>query len=225
MSDDNKEPLPIGNAPTDDLAEKVESLLRKHDGKPDEVVRTLLKDNFDLREKRRNDRAEFERQLNEVKGKVPGDDVVTLSKDVAAQVERLKELGGLDAVKERLDRYQELEQKVQKRERSDNLRSIASKAQFDPDVFEQLCNLDGLDPDLFEVKNIGSEKNPSYQVRAKDGDDKDLPIQKFVEKRWAKFLPSLRAADAAKTKPVFRGSLEADHSDRLHREIKKNLVF
>lgn len=174
----------------DEMAEKIARLLDKHSGKPDDAVRELLRDNFKARDGRRADRERHEKELAELRAKLPPDGAVVLTRDEAASIKQYESLGGLETLSERLARLDVLEKKDAERTWNDRAKQIAERAGYDPDVFAGLLRMpDAPSLDAFEDEKDGA--NWRIRVVGKDGKE---PLSRFAEKAWAKFLPALKVA-------------------------------
>lgn len=196
----------------DEMAEKIARLLDKHSGKPDDAVRELLRDNFKARDGRRADRERYERELAELRAKLPSDGAVVLTRDEAASVKQYESLGGMETLKERLARLDELEKRDAERTWSDRARQIAERAGYDPDVFAGLLRM----PDAPKIEAFEDEKDgANWRIRVVGEGGKE-PLGRFAEKVWAKFLPALKAAGGkGKPESVVQRSAERTASEDI----------
>lgn len=169
-----------------ELASKIESLLRKNDNQPNKVIEKLFEENFSLRDKRRQDKSQYEQRIKELQDKAPGADAVVLSGEELAAWNELKEMGGPAAVKARLQELTPYQEKVQAIEREKRLAELAEPHHYNPKVLGTL-----LSDELAEKAEYDKKQKKVY-LNLEEGKER-ISLDQYAEQHWKDFLPALKA--------------------------------
>lgn len=174
----------VGTAtPPVDASEGFRAALKKHDND----ALSLARDAWVRAD-------DFKRQLAEATGKIPAADAVVLTKDEAAELAAYRGLGKASEVTEKLTLAETLAAQVATNAREKLDAQAAAAHGFDPEVLATLRGdlkieiVDGKDRlgkavKVAEVVTTEGEGKTEKEVRT--------PLDKYAEKNWAKFLPSL----------------------------------
>ncbi len=197
------------NSDDDKARRNLENLLAQKNGDAIALSAQLLAENAGLRDDKRG----LNKQITELKAKVPAEDAVVLSGDDLKAYNDLKALGNLDELKqlktERDDfktKY-ETEQKTNARNaREMLLRDVADNvAPGDKWKFSVLRDRDALTPGLsYEIKDVeeNGQKAKRTFVKYKDGEGdsapvKELALSDFASQKWSDYLPALQLGASA----------------------------
>ena len=194
-----------GNGDDDKARRNLQSLLAKKDGDAMALAAQLLGENADLREDKRG----LNKQITDLKAKVPAEDSVILSGDALKTYNDLKALGNLDELKqlktERDDfktKYETEQQTNAKNAREMLLRDVADVAGFKVSVLQDRDALTpGLSYELKEVEEDGKKTKRAF-VKYKDGEGDSAPVKElaltdFAAQKWSDYLPALQLEASA----------------------------
>lgn len=170
------------------IAKAVENLKVKH-GSADAVALDLTRQNFKLREKNR-----------ELSSKLPDGSVVIKDED-AKLLNQYRELGDPKDVRKALD--------------AGKTSTAQAQALLREKVHAEAAELNGLKPTVFKTlakdreiviedeKADGKDSRVAYVIGVDaKGQPTKTPLDKFVEKEWQEFLPSLKASRTPGTPPA-----------------------
>jgi hypothetical protein len=171
-------------APVADPTEGFKAALKKHGDDAAAFARDVFRD---LQETRT--------QLSAVSAKIPKEGSVVLEGEDAAEWTAVRSLGKAADLKTKLDEHAALSQRLAARERLDLVTAAAKAHGFDPDVLSTLVG-----PDLaIEIKDgkdrFGKDVKVAEVVATADGKEVRTPLDKYAEKAFPKFLPSLKGVD------------------------------
>lgn len=183
---------------TDEVRGAVASTLKRHAG-PQRALATVLAENYSYRERHRTDQT----ALEDLKKKVPQDGSVSLPKGEAQVYEEYKALGDLETLKKMAKAYPTLVQFQKDVEDKTLAAQAADTVGWDGDVLADLAKTKGFRVEVKKEKvkktgDDGKEVTVEEPVAyAFQGDSKTaVPLDKFGEEVLAKYLPSLRKAEA-----------------------------
>jgi len=157
-------------------------------GSADSAIARLLGENAEYRSKLRD----MERELEQVRAKVPGDGARVLVGDDATAFEAYKSLGAPDEVARKMA---DLQEQVFTTGRAVRVQQAAEVLGYDADVLGSLAR--GADGKLLDVvvKDETVERD-GKQVAAKVPyllvGDKEQALGSYAEQHWSKFMPSLK---------------------------------
>lgn len=182
------------SASAPDPTEGFKAALKKHGDDAAAFARETYRDLMDARN-----------QLSALTAKIPKDGSVVLEGDDAAEWSQLRTFGKANELKAKLDEREALAARLAKRERDDLLTLAAKSHGFDPEVFATLAG-----PDLqVEIKDgkdrLGRDVKIAEVIHQVDGKEARTPLDKYAEKAFPKFLPSLRGDDT-KSSPALKRS-------------------
>jgi hypothetical protein len=181
----NPNPAPApAPAPADDRP-NLQGLLQKHNNDAMAVIATLLTENYSYREARR----QLEAQL-------PAHGAVVLSAEQATTWQTYQQLGAPDALTTQLKERETVQAELATLRQDLVLRDVAGAARYDLDVLRTLGG-----SLTYVIKDEPVNGKPAKVAYVKDG-DKETPLDKYAEATWAKFLPSLKLADATTQRPA-----------------------
>jgi hypothetical protein len=167
-----------GSGSGGDPNEGFKRLLDKHNNDALQIARQLYDDNYREREQNR----QLKQQLADLQGKVPSNGSVVLSADDAKALEAYRALGGVDDLKTSITNLATMR-------KNELLREAAEAHKFKPQVLQRLA----ADLDI-TVKETGDGKDRRKVAYVKDG-DKELSLDKYAEREWSDFMPSLSAGE------------------------------
>jgi len=178
-----------GNSANDNaqLTSAIAGLLSRHDNQPMAAINTLLNENFSLREKNRQIRAE----LAELQQSMP-EGAVIFTADAAKELEEYRRHGKPADVGGLITERDALKQQVAKMSRSQEIAKVAAATGWKPSVLEQLSG------DLkFEIKEVEADgvKTQAAYVVPENGAPQRLAD--YAKTAWADFLPALMPQQAA----------------------------
>lgn len=191
-----------GDGGDDPKPEKVKAseLLERYGGdavKMAERLADLSNDNYDLRHKNSN----LTRSNDDLKGKVPAEGTVILSKDDAALLDTYRALGTPDVIKTQVETGAAAVQERDTLKRSNTIRTIADVAGYKPTVLERLG------PDLeYRVKDVQETVNGKAQTVKRAfvvKDDKETPLGEYATREWTDFLSALTVEPATPERPAY----------------------
>lgn len=223
MSDENGDKGDGEGRDADEMAARVASLLAKHEGRPDDAVRLLLKDNYDLRDRHRRYKADHEKKLSELQAKLPADGSVVLDAGAAEELRRYREAFGEEGFQGKLDRLKQLEDAEAERRHLGEVAALAQRAGYSsPAVLAAVLKAEGLTLDRFVSEKDGANWRVFVLNDAADPKAGRVPLAQWEREKWSEFLPSLRAASGrARPEPMGGGGpspdrqRDADHIRRL----------
>lgn len=156
-------------------------------GTPDAIqrqIRKLKSENAD----RRQANADLEQKLKDAG--VPEGSVV-LPKGDAEKYEAYKALGEPKDLTAKIEKADELQSEIAKRDREAAVRKAAQAAGYKESVLTDLSSSKGLTLEVREEKGENDETRTVAYV--KDADGKDSPLKEYVEKNLADYVPALTA--------------------------------
>jgi hypothetical protein len=159
-----------------------QSLIGRYGGSSDAVATLLYNDNYQLRK----DKSELEKQ-------VPKEGMVVLSKEEADALQKFRELGEFDAVKQGLEERDTYKTAAQEATRNEELRKVADALKWDFDVFKDLNGLIG--EVSYEMKPVtrGNQSVNVPYVKFKENDaDKELTVEDYVSQKKPQYLKALQ---------------------------------
>lgn len=159
-----------------------ERLIAKH-GSAEAALRALA---FKLDEVE-GDNAKYRQQLNEMRGKLPGEGTVVLDSEQAAVWTAYQALGEPDAIKQ-------LQTDYSASQRNELYRTAAEAHGYKADVLRQLPGADSLQIVIKEIEADGKKLKTAV---VSNGDGKETTLPDYVKGHWEAFLPSLVAQQQA----------------------------
>ena len=155
-------------------------------GNADAAVMQLMQENYQLRQNRRELRA----QLKDATGKLPQDGTTVLTAEQAKEWGEYQKLGKpADVAKIITDGTKAIET-MTTRERADHVRGVAAQVGYNPDVLAQLATMNNVEITSREVTMEGGTKVTAFYV--KDGQGVETDIRAYATQNWQAFLPSLQ---------------------------------
>jgi hypothetical protein len=174
--------------PVVDASDGFRAALKKHEGD----ATSLARDSW----VRAN---EFSRQVTDLQAKLPKAGAVILSDEDAAEWAELRKLGKAKELAEKIGTLGTLSATVAKHER-ETLIGHASKANgstgplgYDAEVLARLIGPDTVIQIVDGKDRIGKDAKLANVVEMIDTKEVVTPLDKYMEKHFAKFLPSLRS--------------------------------
>jgi hypothetical protein len=179
--------------PVVDPSDGFRAALKKHEGD----ATSLARDSWVRAQ-------ESARQVADLQGKLPKSGAVILEGDDAAEWAEYRKLGKATEVVTKLGTLGTLETTIAAHDREKLLGQAAKAHGFDPEVLATLAG--DLRIELKDGKDrLGKDAKVAEVVSTVKDDrgekEERTPLDKFAEKAWAKFLPSLKSASDAKTTP------------------------
>lgn len=187
-------------------AQALQSLLDKHKGDAMALALQLVQENYELRHKNAGHRAEIE----QLKGKVPAEGSITLSKADAqrwadyqalgkpeevkqklAETDAYAALGKVDEIKAKLSEGEALQGRLSAYEKEKQVREAAEAVGFNPVVLADRVGSAGL-----EITSETKDGKPvkSVSIKVKEGEaEKSYPLVEYAEKNWGPYMASLKA--------------------------------
>jgi hypothetical protein len=145
---------------------------------------------------------ESARQVTELQGKLPKAGAVILSDEDAAEWAEFRKLGKAKELSEKLGTLGTMEATIASHDR-EKLIGQASKANgstgplgYDPEVLARLIGTDTVVKVEDGKDRIGKDAKLASVVEMIDDKEVVTPLDKYMEKHFPKFLPSLKSADA-----------------------------
>lgn len=129
-------------------------------------------------------------EIDELKKKVPDDGAVVLKGEEAKEYESLKALGKASEIKAKLEKTDELQQKLDTRTREDGMRAAADAHGYN---FAVLKDLPGAAAGTFEVREEGDKKEKVVYFTPGEKDAKPVKLTEHAKSAWEAFLPALEA--------------------------------
>lgn len=180
---------------TDRIIDAMNSLLDKKGGDSEGVIKLLLTENFKLRDDKRSLKSE----ISELRGKTPGEDAIILVGDDVDAWNSFKDLGEFKDVKNKLDKVEELQGELDKRDRSALIGGAAEVVGYNPRVLTELVEAKGLTVEMKDVEVEGedgskkTEKKPFIRV----GEKADpVELTSYAKSNFSDFLPALTNTEA-----------------------------
>lgn len=138
---------------------------------------------------------EYRIRIRDLKAKLPKEDAIVLTESDAREFNDYKKLltdSALDfkQVKERIERFPELETNVKELARAESERDAAGAAGFKLSTFKKLMREF---PDAeFEIKTQKDKDNREAKVAFIRNDGKESSLDEFAKDNFADFLPALK---------------------------------
>lgn len=159
----------------------VQGLLQRHQGDPFAVIATLMGENAQLREARR-----------QLQGQIPAQGAVVLAGEDATRWQAYAALGAPAEVQAALAERDTTKRELTQLRRDLELRDVAAIG--DGTTPYKLAVLQQLAGDTqFAIKEAVVGGRAVRSVVVKDG-DKEVPLAEYAKARWADFLPALATA-------------------------------
>ena len=168
--------LPPGSTPANDRQD-LQGLLARHNNDAMQVVATLLAENHQLRDERR-----------QLRGQVPAQGAVVLAGDDVQRWQQYQQLGAIDALQQQLQGAQTTQAELAALRRQAVLSDVQTASGYKASV---LAKLPGASDLTFEVRDVTADGKTSKAAFVKDKDGKEHPIADYAKSNWADFLPSL----------------------------------
>jgi hypothetical protein len=223
-----------GDGGGDKERQNLQKLLDRKNGDAIAVAQMLLGENADHRADKRelNEKLQnLQKDYDELKGKVPGDDVVVLSKADADAFESYKTHGTPDEFKAVKEKVVTLETQNSEIQRETLLRDVASETGFKLSVLKDRDkNTPGLSYEIKDVEENGQKFKKAF-VKFKDGEGENAPIKEealdvFAESKWADFIPALKAEHGGQSsngaRHIQQGSGGAGAGGTIFDKIRKD---
>lgn len=126
----------------------------------------------------------LKQERDDLKGKLPADGMVVLSKDDATELEAYRALGKKPAdVKTALEQAGTATADLTALRREKQIRQAADLVKFDADVLAELAG-------TLDIQIKGTDDKPLPVVVA---DGNDTALEDYAKTKWAKFMPALQA--------------------------------
>lgn len=175
-----------GDDDDDDPGRGIEALLAKAD-KAETVARTLYQENFQLRQQRRDLRTE----VKDLKGKLPADGTLVLSKEEAEAWEAYKKLGKPGDIEKSIEEGKKATEGLAQRDRAEQVANAAKAVGYNPEALTQLFGMHtGLELSSRTVK-VGDKDTTAWYVKDAQGQETELAT--YAQANWGTFMPSLQA--------------------------------
>lgn len=171
--------LPPGSTPAADDRQNLQGLLARHNNDTMQVVATLLAENHQLRDERR-----------QLRSQVPAQGAVVLAGEDATRWQQYQQLGAIDALTQQLQSAQATQAELASLRRQAVLSDVQTASGYKASVLAKLPGADGL---TFEVRDVTADGKTSRAAFVKDKDGKEHPLADYAKSTWADFLPSLTA--------------------------------
>lgn len=195
---------PYGEDDDDQSVKTIDGLVNRL-GSAQNAANQLWEDNLKLRQKKR----EQEATITELKGKVPSEGTVVLTKEQAAEWDSyqkfLMENGAdgkpttLDAINKSIADGKASAETLAKRDRAEAISKAAADVKFNPEVLTQLAEHDGLTltTQTVKVKDAqGNESDQRVHYVQKAGMAVPMELTAYANQSWAPFKASLEAQPA-----------------------------
>jgi hypothetical protein len=185
-------PAPAPAPPSADDRPNVQGLLQRHNNDAMAALLTVLTENHSLRDERR-----------QLRGQLPAQGAVVLSPEQATTWQTYQQLGAPAEVQTALGERETVQKELATLRQDLVLRDVAGAARYDLDVLRTLGG-----SLTYVIKDEPVNGKPAKVAYVKEpgaagsGGDKETPLDKYAEATWAKFLPSLKLADATTQRPA-----------------------
>lgn len=167
---------PTPSSDTDKLAKAIESLVSKH-GDEKGAIKTLLDENLELRQQKRD----LKKEVTDLKSNIPAKDAVVLSGDDLKAYEAYKALGSADELKTKLEEAQKAQDSLKNYKQAETMDKVADVTGVNSAALKKLySNYD------FEITGEGEEAK-AYVV---DGEKKVL-LSEHIDEHNSEFKASL----------------------------------
>jgi hypothetical protein len=178
------------------IAKAMQSLLDRKGGDSSEVIKMLLKENYGLRD----DKRDLKKELEDLKGQSPEEGAVVLTGDDVATWNSFKELGKtVKEVTESFTKNEELQGELDERDHTLLVHSAAKVAGFNPKVLADLAGAKGLTIEMKDVEVKGDDdkitKTPTAFVKAGEKGEA-VELTAYAESSLKDHLPSLTNTEA-----------------------------
>lgn len=162
-------------------------------GTAEAAANELWRDNFKLRQDRKNLRTENA----DLKAKLPPDGSVVLTKEQAADWELYQKLGKPAEVEKALGEGKTAQEGLLKRDRDAEVRKAADGMKMNPDALVQLF---GMHPALEvvskTVKGSDGKDQTGWYVKDTANNNAETELGQYATTNWQTFLPSLQVQQA-----------------------------
>lgn len=169
---------PPANPPADDR-QNLQGLLARHNNDAMQVVATLLAENHQLRDERR-----------QLRSQVPAQGAVVLAGDDAQRWQQYQQLGAIDALQQQLQAAQTAQSELTTLRRQAVLNDVQAASGYKASVLAQLPGASDL---TFAVREVTVDGRTAKAAFVTDKDGKEHPLADYAKGTWADFLPSLTA--------------------------------
>lgn len=163
-----------------EILDKFKSMAEKS-GDVENFAQTLYNENYKLREK-----------LRESDSKGLQDGQVAVPKEVAEHYEWVKEQGGIEKVKERMNKYEELQTNNQKLSRQITARKIADNYDYNPAVLSDLTRDENVEIREIETEDDKGEKITAERAFIVREGKEDMELSKWIDSEKSMYLPALQ---------------------------------
>lgn len=163
--------------PAPDLGKLVQDAIAKA-GDPNAAMKSLVADNYALRD-----------DLRAARAKLPADGSVVLSGDDARDWGQYRQFGKPGDLRKTIDEHKSLGERVATHERDETLRGVSEKAGVE---FAVLKTLAGSTLVFGETKGKDKVGKEITIVTVKDGEAQPVPFDEYAAAKWGKFLPALK---------------------------------
>jgi hypothetical protein len=179
-----------GPSSAPDLAKAVQGLIDRH-GTQDAALRTLLAENYSLRDANRD-----------LKAKVPGEGTVVLQGDDAKDWNSYRELGKVSDLRKAVSERDQFQNEAEAFRRAESYAEAATLSGMNPKAFRRLAEQEKLRLETKEIRGADGKLTPTVHVKGTDdkGAETLTPIDEYAEKAWPEMLPALR--DGQKVDPA-----------------------
>lgn len=176
--------------------ESFERLLERHNNDGINLARELFRENYQLRE----DRRDLNARVEKLQGRLPDEDAVVLAGDDAATWQQYQELGTPEEIGQSLEQAEADREARVRLERETTLRDVADAHGYDYDILSDLAG-----ELTFEVREVtDAEADETRRVafvtpRDAGSDGQEARLDQYAEAHWQKYLPVLAPNNGSDT--------------------------
>jgi len=163
---------------SDQVEQAFQNLLSRS-GSGSQLAEQLYRENFQLRE----DRRQLREEVNDLKRQLPDDSKVLIPKTDAAVLAEYQKLGTVEDLGK-------LQGELSEVRRSELIGQVARDLGYSPKVLSHLSK--GLDIESADETVDGEKQKVYYVVQG----DNRTSLSKYAEEAWSDFMPSLKAPES-----------------------------
>lgn len=183
----NAKPRPYGDDDDEDDGPNKNNLqsLISRAGNAEAAANELWRDNYQLRQQRRD----LRKERDDLKAKLPADGTLVLTKEQAAEWEAYQKLGKPTDIEKAVTEGKTAAEQVAKQARADQVAKAAKDVGFNPEVLTQLTELHGLTITSQTIK-VGDKDQTAHYITPQGG--QPMELTQYATANWGAFMPSLQ---------------------------------